>query len=60
MVMQHHEPECHAEIVVVVAIFKVKGTARAHMIISAVSFKVLVGLHPNWFDSTASRARVSC
>ena len=31
--MQHHEPECQAEIVVVVvAIFKVKITARAQMI----------------------------
>ena len=33
MVMQHYEPDCHAEIVVVaVAVFKVKVIARAHMI----------------------------
>ena len=31
-VMQHHEPECRAEFVVVVAVFNVKVTARAHMI----------------------------
>ena len=42
MVMQHYEPECHAEnFVVVVAIFKVKVTATAHII------KMLIPWQPN-------------
>ena len=32
LVMQHHEPESSGQFVVVVAIFKVKVTARAHII----------------------------
>ena len=32
MVMQHHEPECHVDNFVVVAVFKVKVTVRADMI----------------------------
>ena len=52
MVMQHHEPECRAElVVVVVAIFKVKVTARVHMIkiwLSLLYFsKLLILWQPN-------------
>ena len=32
MAKKHHEPEYHAEKFVVVAVFMVKVTARAHMI----------------------------
>ena len=49
MVMQHHEPMCHAEIfVVAVATFKVKVTVRAHMIKTlSIFFELLIPWQPN-------------
>ena len=62
MAMQHHEPECHADFCVC-AIFKVKVTARAHMII--IWFFLLYFLNcwtlgnQTWSDDTLSVAKVS-
>ena len=63
--MQHHKPECHVEIfVVVVAIFKVKVAATAHMI---KIWHFLLYYRNCWFlgnqtwsDDTSLEARVSC
>ena len=57
------EPEYHAQNFVVVAIFRVMVTVRAHMIqmrLSTVFSELLIPGNQTWSDDTSSEARVSC